>query len=165
MLNSDSRNRSAVGRISRDDGDARLRPFNRPPTTRIRRLTFAPLPLAGRGRGRGSTTEAVPRDPPPRKGEGDGRPRVNNERPWKPSLLVARLQVAFAVIAALRTPRRAVAVGLGFVAGARFLAAGALHQHAAALAVGNQAAFAGRLERLLRKGRIGVFIGGFCLAL
>src|SRR3979490_256647 len=35
MLNSDSRSRSAVGRMSRDDGDARLRPFNRPPTTRI----------------------------------------------------------------------------------------------------------------------------------
>src|ERR1700730_1135133 len=35
MLNSDSRRRSAVGRMSRDDGDARLRPFSRPPTTRI----------------------------------------------------------------------------------------------------------------------------------
>src|ERR1700730_18688169 len=36
ILNTDSRNRAAVGRMSRDDGDARLRPFNRPPTTRIR---------------------------------------------------------------------------------------------------------------------------------
>src|SRR6202453_539323 len=165
MLNSDSRNRSAVGRISRDDGDARLRPFNRPPTTRIRGLTFAPLPLAGRGRGWGSTTEAVPGDPPPRKGEGDGRPRVNNKRPWKPSLLVARLQVAFAVIAALRAPRRTEAAGLGLIARARLVAASALNQHAAALAVGNQAALAGWLERLFRWARIGVFIAGFWLAL
>src|ERR1700753_3356167 len=99
MLKTDSRKRSAVGRISRDDGDARLRPFNRPPTTRIR-------------------------------------------------LLVARFQIALAVIAALRTARRAVAIGLGFVARAGFLAAGALHQHAASLAVGDQRVLAGRLERL-----------------
>src|ERR1700744_6372387 len=100
MLNTDSRKRSAVGRISRDDGDARLRPFNRPPTTRIR-------------------------------------------------LLVARLEIAFAVIAARRTARRPVAIGLRLVARAGFLAAGALHQHAASLAVGDQRALAGRLERLL----------------
>src|SRR5258706_8139631 len=100
MLKTDSRKRSAVGRISRDDGDARLRPFNRPPTTRI-----------------GSS-------------------------------FVLRLEVALAVIAALRTAWRAVAVGLGFVAGARLFAARALYQHAAALAVGDQAALAGRLERL-----------------
>src|SRR5258707_9761680 len=100
MLNSDSRKRSAVGRISRDDGEARLRPFNRPPTTRIGRL------------------------------------------------LVPRLQVALAVIAALGAARRAVAIGLFLVAGTRFVAAGALHQHAAALAVGDQATLAQRLERL-----------------
>src|SRR5712672_1748136 len=63
--------------------------------------------------------------------------------------LVPRLEIALAVIAALRAARRAVAVGLGLVAGAGFLAAGTLHQHAAALAVGNQRALAGRLERLL----------------
>jgi hypothetical protein len=38
-----------VGRMSRDDGDARLRPFNRPPTTRIRIRRRVPLPLAERG--------------------------------------------------------------------------------------------------------------------
>src|SRR5579863_929181 len=101
MLNSDSRKRSAVGRMSREDGGARLRPFNRPPTTRM------------------------------------------------PPLLVLRLEVALAVIAALRTPRRAVAIGFQLVAGARLFAAGTLHQHAAALAIGDQAALAGRLERLL----------------
>src|SRR5258708_26939072 len=100
MLNTDSRRRSAVGRIPCDEGEARLRPFNRPPTTRIGQL------------------------------------------------LVARLEVALAVIAALRAARRAVAIGLFLVARAGFLAPGALHQHAAALAVGNQATLAGRLERL-----------------
>src|SRR5258708_19846655 len=62
--------------------------------------------------------------------------------------LVPRLQIALAVIAALRASRRAVATGFGLVARAGFLAAGALHQHAAALAVGDQAAFSRRLERL-----------------
>src|SRR4051794_20347271 len=100
MLNTDSRRRSAVGRISRDVGEARLRPFNLPPTTRIGQL------------------------------------------------LVPRLQVALAVIAALRTARRAVAVGFFLVARAGFVAAGALYQHAAALAIGNEPALAGRLERL-----------------
>src|SRR5882757_3937630 len=100
MLNTDSRSRSAVGRISRDEGEARLRPFNRPPTTRIGQLLV----------------------------------------PW--------FQIALAVIAALRAAWRAVAVGFGFVARAGFVAAGALHQHAAALAVGDQAALAGGLERL-----------------
>src|SRR5882672_5914645 len=112
MLNTDSRKRSAVGRISRDEGEARLRPFNRPPTTRIGQL------------------------------------------------LVPRLQIALAVIAALRTARRAVAVGLFLVAGAGFVAAGALHQHAAALAVGNQAALAGQLERLLATRRAALFVPG-----
>src|SRR6478672_280167 len=64
------------------------------------------------------------------------------------ALLVPRLQIALAVIAALRAPRRAIAAGLGLVARARLLAAGALHQHAAALAIGDQAAFSSRLERL-----------------
>src|SRR5258708_31467413 len=98
MLNTDSRNRSAVGRISCEEGEARLRPFNRPPTTRIAQL------------------------------------------------LVPRRQIALAVIAALRAARRAVAVGLFLVAGTGFLAAGALHQHAAALAVGDQRALARRFE-------------------
>src|SRR6476660_2051287 len=76
------------------------------------------------------------------------------------ALLVPRLQIALAVIAPLRAPRRAVAAGLGLVARARLLAAGALHQHAAALAVGDQAALAGRLERLLAARRIGLdFLG------
>src|SRR5918999_4401642 len=101
MLNTDSRKRSAVGRMSRDEGEAILRPFNRPPTTRIAQL------------------------------------------------LVPRLQIALAVIAASRAARRAVATGLVLVARAGFLAAGALHQHAAALAVGDQRALARRLERLL----------------
>src|SRR5579863_10124971 len=100
MLNSDSRRRSAVGRMSREDGEARLRPFNRPPTTRM------------------------------------------------PPLLVPRLEIALAVIAALWAPWRAVAICLQFVAGACLFAAGTLHQHAAALAIGDQAAFASRLERL-----------------
>src|SRR5437763_8316091 len=99
MLNTDSRKRSAVGRFSCDEGEARLRPFNRPPTTRIAQL------------------------------------------------LVLRLQIALAVIAALRAAWRAVAAGLFLVARAGFLAAGALHQHAATLAVGDQPALAGRLER------------------
>src|SRR5262245_44794719 len=101
MLNTDSRRRSAVGRIACDEGEARLRPFNRPPTTRIDQL------------------------------------------------LVPRLQIALAVIAALGAAGRAVAVGFVLVAGAGFLAAGALNQHAAALAVRNQRAFSRRLERLL----------------
>src|SRR6478735_7151229 len=118
MLNSDSRRRSAVGRISRDDGDARLRPFNRPPTTRI--------------------TTSIQTS----------------------TLLVPRLQVALAVIAALRTARRAVAAGFRFVARAGFLAAGTLHQHAAALAVGDQAALACKLERLFAARRFGRLVFG-----
>src|SRR5437868_14018596 len=87
MLNSDSRRRSAVGRMRCEDGEARLRPFNRPPTMRIR-VSFQPLSVS----------------------------------------LVRRLQVALAMIAPLRAPRRTVPVGFGFVARARFLAAGALHR-------------------------------------
>src|SRR5437763_17083574 len=110
MLNTDSRKRSAVGRISCDEGEARLRPFNRPPPTRI-----AQLP-------------------------------------------VLRLQIALAVIAALRAARRAIAVGLVLIAGAGLLAAGTLHQHAAALAVGDQRTFSRRLERLLAARRFSLFI-------
>src|SRR6266700_1631656 len=109
ILNTDSRRRSAVGRISREDGEARLRPFNRPPTTRIS------------------------------------------------ALLVSRLEIALAVIAALRSARRTVAIGLSLVARARLFAAGALHQHAAALAVGDQGALARWLERLLAAR--GTFVG------
>src|SRR5437879_3309723 len=112
MLNTDSRNRSAVGRIACEEGEARLRPFNRPPTTRIAQL------------------------------------------------LVPRRQIALAVIAALRAARRAITVGFFLVAGARFLAAGALHQHAAALAVGDQRAFSRRLERLLAARRVTLFVVG-----
>src|SRR3954465_8165629 len=101
MLNSDSRRRSAVGRIPCEEGEARLRPFNRPPTTRIAQLLV----------------------------------------PWR--------QVALAVIAALGAARRAVPVGVFLVAGAGLLAAGTVHQHAAALAVGDQRVFPRRLERLL----------------
>src|SRR5664279_6384737 len=93
MLKSDSRRRSAVGRISREDGDARLRPFNRPPTTRIRVPTRARLA--------------------PARGEGTKGSFARQSSSL--SLLVARLQVALAVIAALRTPRRTVAAGLGFI--------------------------------------------------
>src|SRR6185295_7641353 len=112
MLNTDSRKRSAVGRIACEEGEARLRPFNRPPTTRIARL------------------------------------------------LVLRLQIALAMVAALGAARRAVAVGLILVARASLLAAGALHQHTAALAVGNQRAFSRRLERLLAARRV-VIVAGF----
>src|SRR2546430_5541660 len=112
MLNTDSRNRSAVGRIACEEGEARLRPFNRPPTTRIAQL------------------------------------------------LVPRRQIALAMIAALRAARRAVAVGLFLVAGASLLAAGALHQHAAALTVGDQRAFSRRLERLFAAQRFGLFVIG-----
>src|SRR5215218_452691 len=113
MLNTASRRRSAVGRISRDKGEARLRPFNRPPTTRMGQL------------------------------------------------LVPRLQIALAVIAALRAARRAVAVGFLLVAGAGFVAAGALYQYAAALAVGNETALAGGLERLFAARRVALFALGF----
>src|SRR5690349_12129609 len=85
--------------MSREDGEARLRPFKRPPTTRI----------------------SVP--------------------------LVRRRQIALAVIAALGTARRAVAAGLLLVALACLLAAGALHQHAAALAIGDHGALGLRLAR------------------
>src|SRR6266581_7500602 len=115
MLNTDSRRRSAVGRISRDSGEARLRPFNLPPTTRIAQL------------------------------------------------LVPRLQVALAVIAALRAARWAVTIGLLLVARTGFVAAGTLHQHPAALAVGNQAALAGRLERLFTARLGGLFALGFSI--
>src|SRR5262245_33894726 len=64
-------------------------------------------------------------------------------------LLVPRLEIALAVIAALDAARRAVSGVFFLVAGARFLAAGALHQHAAALAVSDQRALALGLERLL----------------
>src|SRR6185436_31978 len=113
MLNTDSRRRSAVGRIACEEGEARLRPFNRPPTTRIAQL------------------------------------------------LVPRRQIALAVIAALGAARRAVAVGLFLVAGAGLVAAGALHQHAAALAVSDQRAFSRRLERLLAARRVSIFVVGF----
>src|SRR5690349_9689279 len=112
MLNTDSRKRSAVGRIACVEGEARLRPFNRPPTTRITQL------------------------------------------------LVLRLQIALAVIAALGAARRAVAIGFVLIARPRLFAAGALHQHAAALAVGDQRAFSSGLERLLPARRVSPFVVG-----
>src|SRR5215471_5998623 len=45
MLNTDSRRRSAVGRMSRDAGEARLRPLSRPPTTRISALALPRLQI------------------------------------------------------------------------------------------------------------------------
>src|SRR5947199_408726 len=68
--------------------------------------------------------------------------------------LVSRLEIALAVIAALGAARRAVAGILFLIAGARLLAAGALHQHAAALAVADQPALAGRLDRFLAARRL-----------
>ena len=58
------------------------------------------------------------------------------------------------MIAALRAAGRAIAARLVFVAGTCLGAAGALHQHAAALAVGDKRASAGRLERLLAARRL-----------
>src|SRR4051812_35447600 len=132
MLNSDSRKRSAVGRISRDDGDASVRPFNRPPTTRItlRRHPEVLAAMWGEPRRMGHT-RLQPSFETPRKMRGcSGRRLRLSERS---ASLFQRLQIALAVVAALRAARRAVAVGLEFVALARLLAARALHQHAAAL--------------------------------
>src|SRR6266851_4592617 len=81
------------------------------------------------------------------------------------TLLVPRLQIALAMIAAQRTPWRAVAAGFGLIARARFVAAGALHQHPAALAVGDQAVLAGRLERFFGARGVGRFVVRFCLRL
>src|SRR3569623_1904580 len=54
MLNTDSRRRSCVGRISFDAGDAMLRPRSRPPTTRIsvlrRQIAFAVIAALGLAR-------------------------------------------------------------------------------------------------------------------
>src|SRR4051794_5073658 len=71
------------------------------------------------------------------------------------------LEVALAVVAALRASRRAVAVGLALVADPGFVAAAPLHQHTAALAVGDQRVFAGSLERLFTARRVAA--GGFIL--
>src|SRR3569833_3530480 len=54
ILNTDSRRRSCVGRISFDAGDAMLRPRSRPPTTRIsvlrRQIAFAVVAALGLAR-------------------------------------------------------------------------------------------------------------------
>src|SRR5206468_1332380 len=63
--------------------------------------------------------------------------------------------------AALWTARRPVAVGLVLVAGTGFLTSGALHQHAAALAIGDQTALTCRLERLLDTRSPAVLIASF----
>src|SRR4051812_14424561 len=128
MLNSDSRKRSAVGRISRDDGEARLRPFSRPPTTRIKMARRA------RARPRHPRLDHVDQRKTWMAGASPAMTACwecgTSPRTLWASLLFQRLEVAPAVIAALRTAARAVAVGLELVAGARFLAAGSLHQHA-----------------------------------
>src|SRR4051812_46290175 len=75
---------------------------------------------------------------------GCGPSAARRQRAW--NSLVPRLEVALAVIAALRAPRRAIAAGLELVALARLVATAALHHYAAALAVLNHAALAGRLS-------------------
>src|SRR3954454_4430916 len=65
------------------------------------------------------------------------------------ALLILGCQIALAVIAALGAARRAITTGLGFVARTGLLAAGALHQHAAALAVGDHATLGRNPGRLL----------------
>src|SRR5262249_6636011 len=75
------------------------------------------------------------------------------------SLFVPRPEIALAVIAAFGAARRAVTGVFFLVAGARLLAAGALHQHAAALAVGDQRALACRLEWLFAARRLTFLIG------
>src|SRR6185437_13616360 len=60
------------------------------------------------------------------------------------ALFVPRLEITLAVIAASGAPWRAVTGGFGVVAGTRVRAARSLHQHAAALAISDQAAFAAR---------------------
>src|SRR5689334_17314121 len=145
MLKTDSRRRSAVGRMSRDAGAASVRPRNRPPTMRIRkqhsspRGRWAPLPLAGRGWGWGCQERRAPVGYPPacpspargegteraRKGEGSSPIvwRESSQISSRPPLLVLRLEIALAVIAALGAPRRAITVRLVLVARARLLAA------------------------------------------
>src|ERR1700744_3375284 len=71
-----------------------------------------------------------------------------------PHPLVSRLQIALPVIAALGAAWRTIAAGLLLVSRAGLFAARALHQHAAALAVRDQRALAGRLERLLAARRL-----------
>src|SRR5882672_10475451 len=128
-----------------------------------RRWRSAPSPWGRVGvRGYGLSIVRNPspgslRDPTSPNGRGETRLVASSDPKFMDqTLLVPRLQIALAVIAALRAPRRAVAAGFGLVAGARLLAAGALHQHASALAVGDQAALAGWLERLLAAWRIGL---------
>src|SRR3982074_3818367 len=72
--------------------------------------------------------------------------------------LVPRLDVALAVIAALRPPRRTVARSLGFVAGAGFIAAAALYQHAPPFAVLDHGALPHRLFR--HHGILGIALAG-----
>src|SRR5947207_7409330 len=158
MLNTDSRRRSAVGRISREEGEARLRPLNRPPTIRIRDFRHA---RACPGHPRSSALQAS------KTWMAGSGPAMTARLAWLATRLasqslIPRLQIAFAMIAALGTARRAVAGVLVLVAGARLLAAGALHQHAAALAVGDQRALARRLERLLATRRF-VLVASFIL--
>src|SRR6266849_3678666 len=89
-------------------------------------------PPCGEGLGKGVPRTRSPREAPlslalPRKGGGNGetsraivknRRRAEIETPnrMNSASLVPRLEIALAVIAALRAPRRAVAVGFGLVA-------------------------------------------------
>src|SRR5579864_7458078 len=79
-------------------------------------------------------------------------------KPIKRTLSIPWLQVALAVITALRATRRTIAGRLFLVARARLFAAGALDQHATTLAVGNQPAFPRRSDRLLDLGDFGVVL-------
>src|SRR6266851_5671284 len=127
-----------------------------------------PSPLRGGVRGAGAPDTrslwGTPLPDPPPQGGREKDDRSRNSKTHQASV-VPRLQIALAVIAAQRAPRRAVAAGFGLIARARFVAAGALDQHPAALAVGDQAVLAGRLERLFRARRRRLFVVRFCLRL
>src|SRR6185437_9417401 len=124
-----------------------------------------PSPLAGEGQGEGYHTKTAPvayplPQPLPARGRGAhlscGQDRGNHF--VGPALLIPRLQISLAVIAAPGAARRAVAGILLLVARPRLRAAGPLHQHAAALAITDQCALARRLERLLAARRLTVIL-------
>src|SRR6185437_10031374 len=102
-----------------------------------------PSPLRGRvGEGGATRTDlscGTPLPVPPPQG-GRERRECASKGPkeldaHREALLVPRLEVALAMIAALGATRRAIAGILLLVARPRLRAAGALYQHAAALAV------------------------------
>src|SRR5579863_230604 len=79
-------------------------------------------------------------------------------KPIKRTLSIPGLQVALAVITALRTTRRTIAGRLFLVTRAGLFAAGALDKHATTLAVSNQAAFPRRSDRLFALSDFGVVL-------